>query len=223
MRTRRMIAVVVGIAVIAAAVVYIAVRTLSGESRNGLAQSSQPSISDVLDGYATSGARASALQSVDDLGRGIKPAHTSAAGTTQFTRCEQGANDWKRRDPYRLICTAYSRVYRAWSGEFATGMKSANLAIASICVGPEGGAVRETPAPQVETSSESYSCDPDIAVSVTFGTSRGLQPSDPIVSQASDLPFSRRVGGPSPEALVDGLSEHEWFVVCQVGKVFYRD
>lgn len=183
---------------------------------------SWPPMSVVLDGWVASGERQAALDATQKFAEGLAPEGTTLVGEVQFVACSEGEHDWKRRDDFRLDCSAFTTTFRSWSGDFDSIRAQATAPLAQ-CGVPAGGPSDLRPIPGYPTPGDVYDCGSGTTVGIVFGSSVGLESSESVVAQAENGGSSRHVSGPSPAELVQALAHQDWFVVYEVGREFFRD
>lgn len=219
---RRVLLVLAAAVVVLGAAVLVADRAAQALLGVGLFWQG-PTMTEVLDGRGANQERLSALAAVKDSASGFGPSGTTVVGFVDYTSCEEGAHDWKRRDDYRLICTAHTWVYRAWSGDYLPTRRQVHPPTEASCSGPDyDGRVDAIPVPHSPIT-DRYTCAPGMTVRISFASAEGLQSTDWIVQQGIDRSSSRYVDGATPDELVSNLAGYQWFVTYEVGKEFYRD
>lgn len=181
-----------------------------------------PTMAEVLDGPATAQARTAAFELVDRWVAGFAVPGLSEVARNQVLTCQEGHNDWKTHDGYRLKCRAHDVAYFGWNGDFDPGATSAFERLRTVCTLSEFDQVPEAPAGDLIQLGPQAPCSGGVYVSAEFGagqTSELLVTRD--VSAGSDA--VRWVSGPRDAALESRLKTHRWILAVDASSVFYQD
>lgn len=181
-----------------------------------------PTMDEVLDGQATTQARAAAFGLVDRWVDGFAVSGLKEVARNQVLTCREGHNDWKSDDGYRLKCRVHEVVYFGWDGDFDPGATSAFKRLRTVCTLSEFDQVPEAPAGDLIHLGPQAPCSGGVYVSAEFGaghTSELLVTRD--VSAGSDA--VRWVSGPRDAALGSRLKTHRWILAVDASSVFYQD
>lgn len=183
----------------------------------------RPTMADVLDGRVANGERLAAISQVSDLSRELRTDSASSIGETVWTSCEQGQNNYKVHDGFRLSCAASAASYLAWSGEYEDMAIAVRDRIAGKCPTLELDPGPQSPIGGAPTTVAIYRCSDQARVWVTFASAqRSIVPiSDFLVGETTEQ--SRRISGPSSDELLRSLSEYQWLAWITVGQTYYED
>lgn len=183
----------------------------------------RPTMADVLDGRVVNGERLAAISQVSDLSRELRTDGASSISETVWTSCEQGQNNYKVHDGFRLSCAASAASYLAWSGEYEDVAIAVRDRIAGKCPTLELDPGPQWPIGGAPTTMAIYRCSDQVRVWATFASAqRSIVPiSDFLVGETTEQ--SRRISGPSSDELLRDLSEYQWFALIIAGQTYFED
>lgn len=231
MSTRRwvVIATVVTLAVVATAVIVVdrgSVAVFGIGPLNAL----RPSIGDLLDGRTANRER---LEAIDQVTVGTSGLLTfqgmQTHGPQVYTMCDEGQNNWKVHDGYRLSCHAQSYRFVSWNGDFDQGRARILDSLRQRGCTPNDKYVTIEPRKPTSAYWEEQwpplQCGGGTSLFLQWANGRLLEGSDDLyrIGETFQQDDIRNVTVPPADELIDKISEADWFVTVFTTKDFFRD
>lgn len=194
-----------------------------------------PTIEQLLDGREKNEERLAAVEQVVAVGSLLPFEESAHHGPEVVTTCDEGQNNYKVHDGYRLSCGASATFYVSFSGDFSKGREKflEGLSASGCRVDGAGTYYPDRMKPTTKywpTEFDGYDCGGGAYLDVSWGMGTDLVHS-PESLQLGPQDYSDMVGGgggrwlsgPTQDALISGLSTHDWFAVVRTSRTFYRD
>lgn len=183
-----------------------------------------PSMAEVLDGQATAEARSAAIGRVEQWPQGLSVPGATLVARQTYTECREGQNNWKRKDGYRLKCSAHSTVYLGWDGDYASGRDAMLTGMANFCALDSAANVGKRPPSDTSTVlGPNYSCPPGLIGYSRILSGRATEVLITPEKWGIALNEQRLVAGPQGAALLEQLKSRRWLFAMDVGSVFFQD
>lgn len=184
----------------------------------------EPTMEDLLDGRMANDERLAAVDRVLAWAdRAALPDGIRKVGTQVLTFCQEGQDNFKVHDSYKIYCQAEARVFLAWSGDFNLGRATIEQALGSGCSGPSGHIQTEPPERRLDTAGGSWSCPAGLSFSLNYGDLRGRGADDSLTSDlCASVTNIRCISGPPIEVVLDRLAGYQWLAVQLVDLDYYR-
>jgi len=183
-----------------------------------------PTMAEVLDGPATAEVRTAALGLVEKWPASFSVDGVSAVARQVYLTCNEGQNNWKVRDGYRLRRTAHSLVFFGWNGMYEAGRVGVLAKMASLCTLSYllGDGVNP-PSDYRSEDGPDYSCETGLQGRTAFASGRSAKVTITPTRWLDTWDEQRWLSGPQGEALLERLKTRRWLFAVKVSSVFFED
>jgi hypothetical protein len=195
----------------------------------GIFGQARPRMVDVLEGRVFGDERQAAIMLVQLRGAAVPHDPNSTVVAQQIaTSCDEGQNNWKVHDGYRIKCTADSVRYVAWRGDFALGAERATNSLSSLCVNVSKPGEYGTVTPEFSGFGGVWTCADGTELWSYWYTTTDLDSSGSRFEHSfSDSTWTgggrRAVSGRDVGDVRADLRGYDWFAMERLEKVYYQD